>query len=245
MSPSPPIPLERLAEALKVGSQSLVSLVGGGGKTTLLLGLARHLAERADDPSVIVTTTTKMSAGQHGGLPLLFDPDDDEVQAGLAAGSPLMIWDRVDGSKAVGVDPQRCDHWGTLADHVLVEADGSRRRPFKAPGPLEPEVPRSTTDLVSVIGIDAVGRVILDQCHRPLRVAGLAGCQPGERLTPERAATVLLHPRGMRRAQPSEARFHVVITKVNDSTQAATARLVSALTTMEPDLNVVSILDVF
>ena len=72
-------------------------------------------------------------------------------------------------------------------------------------------------------------RVIGDQCHRPLRVAALAGCRPYERLTPDRAATVLLHERGFLASVPPASRLAVIITKVDDTTAQAVADLVAAL----------------
>ena len=52
--------------------------------------------------------------------------------------------------------PQECDAWFEHVDHVIIEADGSRRRPFKAPADYEPVVPSTTTTMVSVIGADAL-----------------------------------------------------------------------------------------
>jgi hypothetical protein len=76
-------------------------------------------------------------------------------------------------------------------------------------------VPSRTTVLVACIGGDALGRVIADQCHCPMRVAAVAGCSPYQRLTPARAAKVLLDERGSRKSCPPDARFVVMVTKVD------------------------------
>ena len=229
-----PIRIERLASALGLGAREHVAIVGGGGKTTTMFALAGQLA----GPTV-VTTTTKMGHDQHRGLPVLLGPPtDDELTTALSnAGDPrfgpsLVVWRSIVGTKAVGVGPADCDRWFTEVegvDHVLVEADGARRRPFKAPGALEPVVPDSATALIVVVGADALGRVIGDQCHRPLRVAALAGCRPFERLTPERAAAVLLHERGFAASVPPKARFAIVVTKVDEAVAPAVAELVAAV----------------
>ncbi len=232
-----PLPLRALAGGLGLldGAGHHVAIVGGGGKTTVGFALAAGLPGR-----VILTTTTKMGADQDGGWPVLMTPTDADVAA-ADAGSVVVVWSRVSGSKAVGVDPERCDRWFELVDHVIVEADGARGRPFKAPGALEPVVPTSTTVLVSVIGATALGRVIADQCHRPLRVAALAGCRPSERLTPERAAAVLLHPLGGSRALPTGARQAVVVNQVDDTSRPLVDDLVGALATRDPSVPVVPI----
>ncbi len=112
-----------------------------------------------------------------------------------------------------------------MADHVIVEADGSRQRPFTAPNPFEPVVPSLTTLLVACVGASAFGRVIADRCHRPMRVAAVAGCSPSQRLTPERLATVLLSDRGARKGRPDGARYVVVINQVTDADRRFVDRL--------------------
>ncbi len=201
-------PLGQLAGALELGASECVSVVGGGGKTTVTHGLAAQLVGRR-----VVTSTTKMGHDQHGGFEVLFDPTDAELVAATAAG-PVVAWCRLDGEKAIGVRPERCDHWLTVVDHVVIEADGSRRRPFKSPASYEPVVPASTTMLVSVIGAGALGQQIDTVCHRPELVASRAGVTPHDVLTPTRAASVLCHPDGSERTRPASARSAVVINAV-------------------------------
>ena len=166
---------------------------------------------------------------------MLLSPTTADVSAAVAAG-PVMVWKRIDGQKAVGVEPTQCDDWFEVVDHVLVEADGSRQRPFKAPAEYEPVIPSSITLMLSVIGADALGRVIGDQCHRPLRVAALAECTPYERLTPAAAATVLLHERGARKELPTGARFAIAVTKVGPKNEQFVGELCAELLDSEPDL---------
>jgi len=216
-------------------SHEHVAIVGGGGKTTTMFALGAQLAG-----SRILTTTTKMGADQHRGLPVLLDPNDDQIRqfhTGAYASEPadpnqvfhpvppdagqVVIWRATDGSKALGVHPDDCDRWFTEVDHVVVEADGARRRPFKAPKPGEPVIPNSTTRFVVVMGANALGRVIIDQCQRPLRVAALADCRPGDRLTAEGAVRVITHERGYRPHVPEGAAVSVVVTQATAEPESA------------------------
>jgi len=206
---APLIDLANVADELALGGRSHVALVGGGGKSTLLHTLGRSLPG-----TVVLTTTVKMGADQHGGHPVLVDPINDVAAAAAAADEPVVVWSRVDGQKAIGIDPERCDRLFERVDHVIVEADGSRRQPFKAPASYEPVVPSTATVVAGVIGIEAIGKVIADRCHRPMRVAALAGLSPYERLTVEGAANVLAEPRGQRASVPPRARYLVVVNKV-------------------------------
>ncbi len=219
-----PVAIDRLGSTLELGSHELVSLVGGGGKTTALFELGRGLSGTR-----VLTTTTKMHRAHTDGHHVLFAPTDAELTDALAAHGSVLVWCSDAGEKAVGVDPEACDRWFDLADHVVVEADGSRQRPLTAPNPFEPVVPSRTTMLVACVGAAALGRVIADQCHRPLRVAAVAACSPYERLTPERLTRVLLSGRGLQKGRPATARYAVVIGDVTETDEPFVDELVERL----------------
>lgn len=206
------VPAADLGGELGLPARAMVALVGGGGKTTLAFALAQR-----SSPSTVVTTTTRMGIDQTGGLPVI-DLSLGELPAHITV--PTLVRSTCRTRKAIGVEPEWCnDVWSTpVCDRIIVEADGARHRPFKAPADHEPVIPSASTHVLSVIGADALGRVIADNCFRPLRVAAVAGVSPWQRLSPEIAATVLLSPRAGGRHVPTNAVRHVVITKVPDRT---------------------------
>jgi probable selenium-dependent hydroxylase accessory protein YqeC len=219
-----PVQLAELTAALELGPHELVGLVGGGGKTTALFALGRQLGG-----TVVLTTTTKMGRDRTDGFAVRVGPSDDELEEALAEHGRVLAWGAAAGQKAIGVTAARCDHWFDLADHVVVEADGSRRLPCKAPGPFEPVLPARTTMAIACVGAGAFGRVIADRCHRPLRVAALAGCSPYERLTPPRLARVLRSERGGRRGVPPGTRFVVLLARVTAADRTFVDDLVGGL----------------
>jgi len=219
-----PVALDELARALLLGDHELVSLVGGGGKTTALFALGRQLAGE-----VVLTTTTKMGSDRTDDFPVLVDPTDTALFAATAQDQSTLVWRSVSGHKARGVDRESCNRWFAMVDHVVVEADGARRRPLTAPGPFEPVVPSGTTALIACVGTSAFARVIADRCHRPLRVAAVAGCSPYQRLTPERLARVLLSDRGLRKDLPEGARFSILVSDVAESDRPYLGDLVEAI----------------
>ncbi|MCP3938875.1 MAG: putative selenium-dependent hydroxylase accessory protein YqeC [Actinomycetia bacterium] len=235
-----PVALESAVSALGLGSREHVSLVGGGGKTTLWHEIGNGLGG-----PVIMTTTTKMGTDQHRGIPVLIAPDDTQVCEAFVSTERVIVWRDADGTKALGVTPERADTLFGLAMNMATEADGARRHPFKAPANFEPVVPSSTTVMVSVIGADALGRVIADRCHRPLRVAALAECDPYERLTPRHAAAVLLHERGALKEKPAGARFAVAITKVGPDNWDYSTELVEEIGLLSPTTRVAVFADRF
>ncbi len=213
-----------LVDELALSTHELVSIVGGGGKTTtlFLLGAARS-------GRTILTTTTKMGRDHPPSFAALVGPTDEELELELARSGGAIVWSEAADHKAVGVAPEDCDRWFDLVDTLVVEADGSRRKPFKAPAPYEPVVPRRTTTLLACIGADALGQPIEVSCHRPERVAAIAGGSVDDALTPSAAAAVLLDREGSRKGLPDGAEFVVLITKVTDRTRNLAAELAARL----------------
>jgi probable selenium-dependent hydroxylase accessory protein YqeC len=112
---------------------------------------------------------------------------------------------------------------------VLVEADGSRGLPFKAPADHEPVIPSSATLVVVVVGIDALGRPIGETAHRAERVLALTGRSVDDPVTPEDIVAVVAHPDGGRKNVPYGARLALALTKVEPHHSELTATIRTAL----------------
>lgn len=208
-----------LLELLGIEDGDVVAFVGGGGKSTLTLACGHELATAAKP--VVMGTTTKMGVDQ---IPPWAEICEDltAVRHALEAGKPSYLLKRAEGAKVIGADPSLIDEIAaTTAATVVVEADGSRGRPFKAPDDHEPVIPPSATLVVVVVGCDAIGEPIADICHRPERVVALTGARPRDRVTPDHIAAVVAHPAGGRRNVPHSARMLLAVTKVDPDLQAA------------------------
>ena len=84
------------------------------------------------------------------------------------------------------------DALADLADFVLVEADGSRRRPMKAHARHEPVIPPCTRQVICVVGLSGLHRPVSEVVHRPELFCPLVGCTPEDEATPERVARALV-----------------------------------------------------
>jgi molybdenum cofactor cytidylyltransferase len=218
--------------ALSLPPHAVVAFVGGGGKSTAMFRLADELV--AQGRRVVTTTTTRIFAAQIKQSPAHLVTEDAatvlrQVPAMLARyGQVLVVGRTLPGEgKAPGIDPALVGRLHDLdgVDAVLVEADGSRLQPFKAPGAHEPVVPDCTTILVPVVGIDVLGQPLdADHVHRPEIVARLTGARPGEPVTPEIVAAVLIHPEGGLKGCPAGARIVPLINKVESAGQLVAAR---------------------
>lgn len=222
-----------LSDALDLRPGDLVAIVGGGGKTAALYRLGVELAARS--LPVLLSGTTRFTPPEVGDPPnLLLVEGEREIREALEGGrTPLTVaagW----GSKGrlLPLELEWVDaiHRSFPGLTIVVEADGSAMRPFKAPGEHEPVIPATTTLLVAVAGMDAIGRPLDERhVHRPERVAAIAGSPIGSLVTAEVVAEVLGHPQGGRKGLPKAARWVPLLNKADTGERGAAAERVAAL----------------
>jgi molybdenum cofactor cytidylyltransferase len=138
--------------------------------------------------------------------------------------------DEVEG-KAFGVAPEWIARLRQLPGKptILIEADGSRMRPFKAPADHEPVIPPDTTLVVPVVGADVFGAPLgPERVHRAELVAALGGAALGAPVTPALVAAVLSHPQGGLKDVPPGARVVPLINKVETDAQRLASRETAA-----------------
>jgi len=152
-----------LMQALALGEKEMISLVGAGGKTTLLYALGRELS--AVRSGVVLTTTTKIFEPEPAPFFLQFlSPELGAIKEWVAGHlhlrrSLLIARERLPNGKLEGILPERAEEIFSMdgVSAVISEADGAAGRPLKAPRDGEPVIPNNTTLLVPLVGIDAAG----------------------------------------------------------------------------------------
>jgi molybdenum cofactor cytidylyltransferase len=230
-----------LADLLGLADRELISLVGGGGKSTMLFGLGDELSGAGK--RVILTTTTKMGRSQTVGVAnVCWSADTDCVADSLHQPGPVMLVTGGDDHKVTGPPPEVVDRLlaASIADYIVVEADGSRGRPLKAPASHEPVVPSLSTTVVILMGIEAVGQRLGDVTHRIEEATRFTGLDEDHVMTATDCAAILVHPDGALRACPPESRVIVALTKVVSESDHQMAQAVSdAVHQMAPEVTVV------
>lgn len=231
-----------LTKALNLTSPELVTLVGSGGKTTLMFALAEKLA--ATGLRVLTTTTTKiyLPTPQQSKL-LVLNQDSDELANRVEAGFKLLNHvtagrGRIERNKLLGLPQETVDEVFKLglADIVIVEADGARGLPLKAPNAHEPVVPQATTLLVPILGLSGLGQP-LDEAtvFRSERFAELSGLAIGDQVSIPAVAKVLMHPEGLVRDKPAAARMICFLNQADAlSDQTAQAAALTLLSLVSP-----------
>jgi len=213
-----------LISAFNVTKGDLVSVVGSGGKTTLITELARQLTSMG--LKVLSTSTTNaQKPTPHQTEKLLIAEEEPDLLAAIrnhfrTCRHLTVVGQYLRKDKLKGLDPESvCTLYGHhLADVILVHADGARKKSFKAPREDEPILPPCSTHCIIVVGSDIIGKALNEEnVHRPERVTELTSLQPGQPITPETVAQVINHPRAYFRKVPPGCQLILYLSKVRDS----------------------------
>ena len=224
-------PMDSLAEALGIKARDVISLVGAGGKTTLMFRLAKELLLRG--MKVVTTTTTKiMEPNSEETSSLFVDPDEgkikDFVRRHLDQCAHITVArERLESGKLKGISQNLVNRLWRLRgiDVIIVEADGAAGRSVKAPRENEPVIPTTTSLVVAILGTEGMGKELNgENVFQPERVSKITGIPVGERLTDEAMAILMTHSEGLFKGVPSSSRVIAFLNKVDLSEGAAKAK---------------------
>ncbi len=219
----------KLTDALRLNSIPRVAIVGGGGKTTTMFTLARDL------PSpVIVAATAHMAieqlalADQHFFVNAAADLADFHLPAGVT----FFTGHENSTGKTVGLSVEAARAVlalaGANAASMLIEADGSKCLPLKAPAEHEPPIPDFVDTVIYVVGLSGLGKALNDEAvHRSDRFSRLSGLALGQAITPDAVASVLRSPIGGLKNIPSTARRIAVLNQADTPELQAQAQVIA------------------
>jgi molybdenum cofactor cytidylyltransferase len=216
----------QLKQAFRIPKTPCVAFVGSGGKTSALFQLAREL-----HPPVIVTATTHLHVNQIRLADSHWSGEKPGDLAGLenALHGAVLVTGPMEGDRTKGLDDRTLLWLRAICDTrdlpLLIEADGSRQRPLKAPAVHEPPIPGFVGMVVVVAGLSALGKPLIDEfVHRPEIFARLSGLHPGETITPEALLRVLTHPAGGLKNIPAKTRRLALLNQADTPVLQAQAK---------------------
>lgn len=202
------------------GTCACISLVGGGGKTTLMDCWARELTARRQN--VLVTTSTHLQLPQG--------------TVAFSLGDVHRLW--MDGNYAVLGTPRNgklsppdealLEQAMEQSDVTFVEADGSKCRPCKVPNASEPVLREETEAVAAVLGMSAVGAPIAEKCFRLDELEVFLGKSRDEILTEEDAALILSSRQGSRK-DAEDLPYFVVLNQCDTAEKRRSARRIAQM----------------
>ena len=206
----------QLIRALRLSQTSCIAIVGAGGKTTALIQIARQF-----NGPVILTATTHLGGWQipHADQHIIASSPDD--LAGIRFnGVTLVTGPFRQDNRTEGVNKDMLlwlrAETKKLNIPLLIEADGARQRPLKAPAVHEPAIPDFVDSVLVVAGLSGLGKPLTDETvHRPEIFAELSGLKINETITSEALIRVLIHPNGGLKSIPPQTRRMVLLNQAD------------------------------
>ena len=204
----------------KKRSTVYVSIVGAGGKTTLLYLLGNHLQEAGF--KVLLTTTT-----------IVYYPDSDENLNNLTFWGSKIIESEFkqefkqgfeqDKRKIKGFEKVKMECFVKNGrfndfDFVVIEADGAKRMSIKAPNENEPVVIDFSDIVFGVVGLDSLGKAINEEnTHRPAELIKIFNKDLGDIIDENDIKNLVLSENGLFKNSPDFAKKILVLNKADSA----------------------------
>lgn len=220
----------RLCEALGISAGDVVAFVGAGGKSSSIRVTSKELAD--DGLKVIALPTTKMTQRQADSIgPTVLSEDLEELlllaAEKLSLTSPVVVGgERISKERIGGLPAEEVRKFRSIADVLLVEADGARGKLVKGTAEHEPVIPPDTDLVVAIAGIGALGKPVTEEfVHRPELFSVQTGVGPGQSITARAIARSLND--GSLADLPENTRPAVLLTGVTPGAPMSDAAVVA------------------
>src|SRR5271157_1492365 len=192
---------------------AVYTFVGAGGKTTALKRVADFMVKCG--VKARLTTTTRVGIAEFDGFSVEEVRGPRELAQALGDQTPIRLL--VGGTlpeqgKYRGLEKGMIEGASVHADTVLlVEGDGSRKRPMKAPERREPVIPANSAAVFALMGAGAFDEPIDEaHCYNHQKALALVG-KTGSFFEPEEIAALAADPEGCSKGVLSGMAFRLVI----------------------------------
>lgn len=201
----------RKALGLVEKRNQVISFIGAGGKTTTM----KRLAQEYNDQKipVIVTTTTHLKIEDYPWF--LLEASEEKAMEILSKYGKVWIGEVTKEGKMQRPKEEFLNQMMEKGYPVLIEADGSRRLPIKAPAEHEPVYHKKTTHVVNLYGMDCIGKTLEEVCFRAERAADILKKSMRDIIEPGDIAKLMLHERGGKKDLPEQVTYSVILNKTD------------------------------
>ena len=191
----------------------IISIIGAGGKTQLSFWLANFFKQHGH--SVCVTTTTKMylpdPARVDNILTLHHAQASNEIQTPSSTfvyREKLAKTNANEPIKVQGLQQQDVTHIieSSLFSVLIIEADGAKHLPIKAPAAHEPCIEQASSIVIAVTGAEAIfAKATSNNVHRWAEFSALTHCLVNTEINYSVLKRLLDNPQGMFKGAPEHA----------------------------------------
>jgi molybdenum cofactor cytidylyltransferase len=226
----------RLIDAFRLNKKDRIAFTGAGGKTMALFCIAREF-----EGPVLISTTTHLGAWQSQLADkhwiIKDDHDFDHRRAEKITGVTLVTGATDQEERLSGFDNEKIQFLLEMADKnscpLLIEADGARTKPLKAPELYEPVIPDFVTHVIVIAGMSGYQqRLDENVVHRPGLYAKLSGLSLGEKISMDAMKLVLSSQNGGKKGIPAGVKAFLLLNQADDPLlQSVAGRLARMLRT--------------
>lgn len=195
--------------------RQIIAVTGSGGKTTLVEDMAEKLVENGK--TVLIATSTKIVyPGKKNALTIL----NSEILKKIKFKKPDIIY----GGKEITVDNKIAGFESEVIseifmnksiDFILVEGDGSKKKPVKGYADFEPVIPQETEILISVLGMNSLGLEVNDEnIHRVEKFMESTGLNEGDNVECKDLFKLFTHSNGYFKVKARKN--YILLNRVNN-----------------------------
>lgn len=227
--------IKNIYEALDINpaEKENICFIGAGGKTTIMFKLAKEL--KSLGKKVLVTTTTAIYYPSQKFIDKILVSNDISKIDNLSPekGSVTVIGREISNSgKLLGLNKCLIDqiYSKNIFDFILVEGDGGKSRPIKAPASYEPVIPLSTSITIGIIGLDSIGKCINDKyVHRPEVFSKITNSLPNEVINEEKVVELIVSDMGLFKNIPENSKKYLLLNKAEGEERKKSAYIIRDL----------------
>lgn len=187
----------KLISLLGLNRGDLISIVGAGGKTTLMFRIANELRM---DYKCLVTTTTKIFVPDREFFDFMAVGNNEFEQLRPVRKNGIYVYGSGINAekKLMGINLEVLGREISQFDFTLVEADGSKRKPVKGWNEEEPVISGKTSKTIGVFSMEAIGKVINESnVHRIKEFLNITDSKENGIISLEDIVRMIFHPKGL------------------------------------------------
>lgn len=211
--------LRTLQFNVSLSTPLVISLVGGGGKTSTAFWLARQYKNQGH--KVLVSTTTKMYLPEQEHADRFINLDNYKQQQiaylqnelsdpsiTFCYKNELINDNKQERNKVLGVTTQFIDDLKNDSPFTvfIIESDGAKCLPLKAPDRHEPCIPKSSDIVIGITGAEIIHTPAApERIHRWDTFSALTQCSAGNNIDSRVLGNLIEHQHGMFKHTPKHA----------------------------------------
>ncbi len=150
----------KLNQIFNISKNDILSIVGSGGKTTLMFSIAEEIKINFN---VLVTTSTKIYKPTNEKYDYLYSDVNCFINSNFIKKNGITVISKsmdLQNNKLIGIDDEELENIKNFFDVIIIESDGSKNLPIKGWKKHEPPILNKTNKTIGIIPIQALNKKI-------------------------------------------------------------------------------------